>query len=93
MSQPRVADASKKTNPRDTIRMNDDEKNQGEGNITADREYREGVAKTLANKDVEQLAEDAKDALEGPEGESLRKAERIAKQAGDAAPKNPAKSH
>jgi hypothetical protein len=47
----------------------------GEGNVEADRRYREGVKKTLENDDVEALAEEAAEALDGPEGDELRKAE------------------
>lgn len=77
MGNPRIDDIhTRKTNPRDTIPMN-----EGEGSVTADREYREGVAKTLAEKDVEALAEEAKEALDGPEGEALREAEQKGKKA------------
>ena len=51
----------------------------GEGNIEADRRYREGVAKTVKSGKVEELAEDAAEALDGPEGEALRKAEKQGK--------------
>lgn len=52
----------------------------GEGNYTAARHYNEGVQKTLRTKDVEALAEDAKEALEGPEGAELRAAEKKGKE-------------
>ena len=51
----------------------------GEGNREADRAYRDGVANTLATKDVNALADKAKKALEGPEGAKLRAAEKKAK--------------
>jgi hypothetical protein len=51
----------------------------GEGNREADRAYRDGVANTLATKDVDALADEAKQALEGPEGPKLRAAEKRAK--------------
>lgn len=51
----------------------------GEGNREADRVYRDGVADTLATKDVDALADEAKRALEGPEGEALRAAEKRGK--------------
>lgn len=51
-----------------------DDKEHGEGNYEASRHYREGVAKTLREKDIEQLAEEAKEALDS-EGEELRAAE------------------
>lgn len=46
----------------------------GEGNVEADRRYREGVKKTLASGEVEELAEEAARALDGQEGEELRSA-------------------
>ncbi len=48
---------------------------QGEGDVAADRRYREGVASTIATKDVEELARRARAALEGAEGDALRDAE------------------
>lgn len=51
----------------------------GEGNREADRAYRDGVADTLATKDVNALADEAKQALDGPEGEKLRAAEQRAR--------------
>lgn len=47
----------------------------GEGNYEAAHHYADGVKRTLHDKDVEQLAEDAREALEGEEGEELRAAE------------------
>lgn len=47
----------------------------GEGNRTAAKRYNEGVQQTVKNKDVDKLASEAADALEGPEGEELREAE------------------
>lgn len=47
----------------------------GEGNYEAAHHYAEGVKRTLEEKDVEGLAEEAKEALEGDEGEELRAAE------------------
>ncbi|NUO50396.1 MAG: hypothetical protein HOV80_16195 [Polyangiaceae bacterium] len=52
----------------------------GEGNKTAAKRYNQGVKETLESKDVDKLAHDAADALDGPEGEALREAERRAKQ-------------
>ena len=51
----------------------------GEGNRTAARRYNEGLKRTMETKDTEALAEDARRALEGPEGPLLRDAERRAK--------------
>lgn len=53
------------------------DKNEGEGSRTAAHHYEAGVKRTIASGKVDQLAEEAKDALDGPEGESLRRAEKI----------------
>jgi hypothetical protein len=52
----------------------------GEGNRSAAKRYNQGVKETLESKDVDKLAHQAAEALEGPEGEALREAERRAKQ-------------
>ena len=50
--------------------------NEGEGNRTADRNYRDGIKKHLATHDVEQEARDAAAALDDPEQSAdLKKAE------------------
>jgi hypothetical protein len=49
--------------------------NEGEGSRTAARRYNEGVARTMKEGHVDELAKKAKDALEGPEGDELRRAE------------------
>ena len=54
----------------------------GEGNYDASRRYREGLAQSEKKGNAEQLAEQAKKALEGPEGDALRAAEEKGKQAG-----------
>jgi hypothetical protein len=59
---------------------------KGEGNVDADRRYREGVKKTIASGEVEKLAEEASDALDGAEGEELRAAEAKARKGGAGAP-------
>lgn len=51
----------------------------GEGNIAADRRYREGVERSVREGDTEKLAKEAADALDGPEGASLRAAEEAAR--------------
>lgn len=51
----------------------------GEGNVSADRRYREGVKKTLASGEVEELAEEAARALDGDEGQDLRDAQERAR--------------
>jgi len=52
---------------------------EGEGNYTGTRRYNEHVKQHIANNDPEQLAEEAKRALEGDEREALEEAERRAK--------------
>lgn len=47
----------------------------GEGNPDAARRYNEGVEKTVKEGHVGELAEKAKEALEGSEGGDLRRAE------------------
>lgn len=49
--------------------------NEGEGNKSADRRYREGVEKTVQSGKVEQRAKEAEKAYEGREGDALRRAE------------------
>lgn len=53
---------------------------QGEGNYDATRRYNEGLGKSVKKGDSDELAEKAKQALEGPEGDELREAEEIGKQ-------------
>ena len=60
----------------------------GEGDVAADRRYREGVASTIDTKDVEDLAKRARVALDGEEGEKLREAEERARR-GPNTPPNP----
>ena len=55
--------------------MSEPRKNEGEGNRTADRKYREDVRRHVESGTVESEAEEAKEALEGAEGEELRRAE------------------
>jgi len=57
----------------------DQMKNEGEGNRTADREYREGVRRHVQSGAPERAAAEAEQALEGAEGEELRQAEDKAK--------------
>ena len=68
-------------------------KNEGEGNRTADRNYRAGVKHHLETHDVEAEAEAAREALEGEEGESLEHAEEAGKRrAKEFEPGQPARS-
>jgi hypothetical protein len=52
---------------------------EGEGSYTATRAYNAGLAEHVRKADVAGLAQKASEALEGPEGEALRKAEKAAK--------------
>lgn len=58
---------------------------EGEGSYTATHNYNEGVKKSVASGNAAKLGEKAKEALEGPEGDALREAEKAAK-AGQAKP-------
>jgi hypothetical protein len=58
---------------------NSDGKNEGEGNRSADRQYRENVSRHVKSGDSEKAAEDARRALEGDEADNLRAAEREGK--------------
>jgi hypothetical protein len=53
----------------------DQSKNEGEGNRTADRKYREGVRDHVESGASEQAAKEAEHALEGAEATELREAE------------------
>lgn len=59
---------------------NDQSKIEGEGSYTATRRYDEGVERSVAEGKTEELAKKAASALDGPEGDELRKAEEAAKQ-------------
>ena len=54
--------------------------NEGEGNRTAARAYNKGVRDFEKTGQVEKKAREAADALDGPEGAELRKAEEAGKQ-------------
>ena len=64
------------------------DQNEGEGSRSADRHYREGVEKTVKSGRVEELGEEAKQALESEEGDELREAEQEAKERGEEAGKH-----
>lgn len=51
----------------------------GEGNPAADRRYRESAREFIEEGRVEDAAEEAREAMEGPDAESLRRAERRGK--------------
>jgi len=52
---------------------------EGEGSYTATRRYDEGVERSVADGKTDELARKAAAALDGPEGDELRKAEQAAK--------------
>ncbi len=61
---------------KDEARTDPELQNEGEGSRTAARRYDQGVEEAGKDqKHVEQLAKEAAEALDGPEGEELRKAE------------------
>lgn len=64
--------------------MSERGKNEGEGNRSADRRYREGVKKTVERGDAERLADEARRDVEKDPGE-YREAEETgrARSAGD----------
>lgn len=59
-------------------------KNEGEGNKTADRNYREDVQAFVESGKVDEAAEKAREALDGPEAAELEKAESDGKSGPDA---------
>ncbi|MBL8699820.1 MAG: hypothetical protein JNK67_15690 [Alphaproteobacteria bacterium] len=54
-------------------------KNEGEGNRTADRQYRASAAAFVKSGQAEPAAAAAAEAVDGPEGDELRAAEERAK--------------
>ncbi len=54
-------------------------RNEGEGNRSADREYREDVRRHVESGAVEPAAKEAEKTLDGPEAEELRRAEEAGK--------------
>lgn len=55
--------------------MERNSENQGEGNRTAARRYNEKTREFIENADVEDLAKKARKALDGEEGDALKRAE------------------
>ena len=64
-----------KESPRD-----DQMKNEGEGNRTADRKYREGVRHHVESGESKPAAEEAERALKSDEADELRDAEQQGKE-------------
>jgi hypothetical protein len=56
-----------------------DSRNEGEGNKTADRHYRDGVTRTIQSGQVDKKAKEAERAYDGAEGDELRRAEQAGK--------------
>jgi hypothetical protein len=56
-------------------------RNEGEGNRTADRQYRENVSRHVQSGKSQPAAEDARRALDSDEADELREAERQGKAA------------
>jgi len=52
---------------------------EGEGSYSAAQRYREGLEQSVSEGATKRLAEEAAEALDSPEGASLRKAEEAAK--------------
>jgi hypothetical protein len=52
------------------------QKNEGEGNKSADRAYREKTEEFVRSGKVQDAAEDARRAVEGDEGKALKEAEK-----------------
>ena len=77
--------------------MNKDESKkselEGEGSYTATRNYNRHLAEAMDAEDIEAAAEEARRAVEGAEGEELRRAEQEAKNGPKQKPsaKSPAK--
>lgn len=71
------------TNSKKPTQENKDPKSsngvEGEGSYTATHNYNEGLEESVKAGHAEELGEEAKKALEGPEGEALRQAEQAAK--------------
>jgi hypothetical protein len=55
--------------------MNQQKDQPGEGNYDATRRYRRGLEESVKKGNAPELGEKAKEALEGPEGDELRRAE------------------
>jgi hypothetical protein len=57
-------------------------KNEGEGNKTADREYRQAATRHAVSPKSEKMAREAEEALEGEEGKELEEARQSTKDRG-----------
>lgn len=61
--------------------MNSKQDQIGEGNYDATRRYRQGLEESVKKGNAEELAQKAKEALDGVEGDELRRAEEEGKMA------------
>jgi hypothetical protein len=57
-------------------------KNEGEGNKSADREYRQAATRHAASPKSEKMAREAEEAIEGEEGAELEEARQATKERG-----------
>lgn len=62
--------------------MKRDDENQGEGDRAAARRYNQNVREFVESGKAEPAARDAREAIDGPEGEDLERAEKEAAAAG-----------
>jgi hypothetical protein len=86
-SKPRGQSPTK--SPRAAPNAGTGQKNEGEGNRTAARRYDQGVEKTVKSGTVPEKARAAARALDGPEGDELRRAEAQAKRGKTASERYP----
>lgn len=66
---------------------------EGEGSYTATRRYNQHLAEANASTDVDAAADEARRAVEGPEGEELARAAEEAKKGPKHRPAPPAKGN
>ena len=66
----------------DEAKKQDGSQNEGEGSRSAAHHYNDGVKATVESGKVPEKADEARRALEGAEGEELRRAEKEAKERG-----------
>jgi Spy/CpxP family protein refolding chaperone len=62
-----------------TDKQHKDQKNEGEGNRTAARQYNEAQRRLVKSGKVDEKAKEAERAAEGKEGDALREAELVGK--------------
>jgi hypothetical protein len=67
----------------DAAKQGGDNQNEGEGSRSAAHHYNDGVKATVESGKVPEKADEARRALEGAEGEELRRAEKEAKERGN----------